>query len=60
MFSLLCAWTFCSANNTGAGDLRGAHYDVTVMIAAHFQYDRKEAGGKHAAANQRACYECNI
>ena len=33
MFSLICAWINCWANNGKAGDLRRhrAHYDVTVM-----------------------------
>ena len=33
MFSLICAWTNCWANNGDAGDLRRhrAHYDVIVM-----------------------------
>ena len=34
MFSLICAWINCSANNRDAGDLRRhrAHYYVTVMV----------------------------
>ena len=34
MFSLICAWINCWANNQDAGDLRyhRAHYDVTVLV----------------------------
>ena len=37
MFSLICAWTNCLANNRDAGDLRWycAHYSVTVMIGVN-------------------------
>ena len=29
--SLICAWTNAWVNNGDAGDLRRAHYDMTVM-----------------------------
>ena len=37
MFSLICAWTKCWANNRDAGGLKRhrAHYDVTVVRLTH-------------------------
>ena len=34
IFSLICGWSYCWANNQDNGDLRWyrAHYDVTIMI----------------------------
>ena len=39
MFSLICAWINCWANNCEAGDLtrHRAHYDVTVMSKLSFK-----------------------
>ena len=42
IFSLICAWINCRANNREAGDLicHHVHYDVTVMRAPDFSTNR--------------------
>ena len=41
MFSLICAWTNCWANNRDAGDLRRhrVHHDITVINRLNMHYN---------------------
>ena len=47
MFSLICAWTICWANNGDVRDLRRhrAHYGVTVML-----FSNANSGGYHCVS----------